>query len=281
MRSTLLLVAASLLLLCGAGQAATLDRVKESNTFRIGYRSDAPPFAFKDALGEPAGYAVELCQRVALRVKSTLGLQDMKVDYIEVSADNRFDMVEKGKIDILCGPTSVTLSRRERVDFSLYTFVDGASVLFREDGPDNFEGLAGKRVGVRSGTTTEEALMRSLKQLKIDAEVVAVKSHQDGLARLESGDIPAYFADRMILVSLARASAAPQKLNLSSRYFTHEPYALALPRGDNDFRLLVDRTLSEIYRGGDIEAIFVATFGSGVSPTQVLKVMYLINGLPY
>jgi polar amino acid transport system substrate-binding protein/glutamate/aspartate transport system substrate-binding protein len=183
MRSTLLLVAASLLLLSGGGQAATLDRVKESNTFRIGYRSDAPPFAFKDALGEPSGYAVELCRRVALRVKSTLGLQDMKVDYIEVSADDRFEMVETGKIDILCGPTSVTLSRRERVDFSLYTFVDGASVLFREDGPDDFEGLAGKRVGVRSGTTTEEALVRSLKQLKIDAEVVAVKSHQDGLAR--------------------------------------------------------------------------------------------------
>jgi ABC-type amino acid transport substrate-binding protein len=85
----------------------------------------------------------------------------------------------------------------------------------------------------------------------------------------------------MILVSLARASAAPEKLKLSSRYFTHEPYALALPRGDNDFRLLVDRTLSEIYRSGDIEAIFVSSFGSGTSPTQVLKIMYIINGLPH
>jgi polar amino acid transport system substrate-binding protein/glutamate/aspartate transport system substrate-binding protein len=281
MRPVLVLITTLLLTICAAAQAATLDRVKESNTFRIGYRADAPPFAFKDALGAPAGYAVELCRRVAANVKSALELPDMKVEYVEVSADNRFDMVEQAKIDILCGPTSVTLSRRERVDFSLPTFIDGASVLFREGGPDSFEGLAGEKVGVRSGTTTQEALVHTLEGLRIDAEVVPVQTHQDGLARLEAGDISAYFADRAILAQLLRGSAAPEKLKLSGRYFTHEPYALALTRGDSDFRLLVDRTLSDTYRSGDIDAIFVSAFGGSAVPTDILKVMYLISTLPY
>ena len=281
MRKVPMLIAASLMLFTAAASAATLDRVAESNTFRIGYRADAPPFAYNDKLGAPSGYAVELCRRVAVKVKSALGLSDMKVEYVPVTADNRFDMVEQGKIDILCGPTTVTLSRRERVDFSVLTFVDGASVLFRQDGPDNFEQLAGGKVGVRSGTTTEEALKQTLKDIKVDAEVVAVKNHPEGLAQLETGEIAAYFADRSILVELLRSSAAPDKLKLSKRYFTHEPYALAMTRGDSDFRLLVDQTLSDVYRGGDIEGIFISSFGPDSRPTDILRIMYRINSLPY
>jgi polar amino acid transport system substrate-binding protein/glutamate/aspartate transport system substrate-binding protein len=280
MHVIVMIIAAGLLLLCDSGFAQTLDRVKESNTFRIGYRGDAPPFAYADALGAPAGYSVDLCRRVAVDVKDALSLPDMKVDYVEVSAENRFDMVERGTVDILCGPTTVTLARRARVDFSLPTFVDGASVLFREDGPADFESLGGQKVGVRAGTTTEAALVRTLEHLNVDAQVVPVSDHKDGLASLAAGEIAAYFADRAILLHLLRASPARGRLRLSSRYFTHEAYALAMTRGDDDFRLLVDRTLSRVYRSSDMETIFVAAFGPSAAPIEVLKVMYLINSLP-
>ncbi len=48
---------------------------------------------------------------------------------------------------------------------------------------------------------------------------------------------------------------------LAENYLSIEPYALALPRGDGDFRLAVDRALSHIYRSGEIAAIFKRTFG--------------------
>ena len=35
---------------------------------------------------------------------------------------------------------------------------------------------------------------------------------------------------------------------LSERYFSYETYALALPRADSAFRLLVDKTLAALYR---------------------------------
>jgi len=279
MRSIVTTLAAGLLLSATAG-AATLDRVQSSGAFRIGYRADTVPFAYRNEIGEAAGYMVELCRRVAVEVKSALSLDTLDVRYVPVTAENRFDMIEKHEIDILCGPTTVTLPRRERVDFSLFTFVDGASVVFRADGPGGFDELGGQKVGVRAGTTTEEALRNTLSGMGLDAEVVAVDSHPDGLARLVGGELAAYFADRAILIGQLRGNPAREALRISDRYYTHESYALAFERGDDDFRLLVDVVLSRLYRSGDIADVFVATFGADTKPTDVLRTLYLINAIP-
>ena len=70
------------------------------------------------------------------------------------------------------------------------------------------------------------------------------------------------------------------KLRFAENYLSVEPYALALPRGDNDFRLAVDRALSHIYRAGEIAGIFERTFGGKAKPSQILQTLYLISGLP-
>ena len=73
---------------------------------------------------------------------------------------------------------------------------------------------------------------------------------------LDAGDITAYFADRAILSDLAGMSGEADKLRIADQYLSIEPYALALPRGDSDFRLAVDRALSHIYKSGEIAAVF-------------------------
>jgi len=269
---------AALLLAAGA-QAQTLERVRESGAFRIGYRTDAAPFAYKDALGEAAGYSVDLCRAVAVNVKQALGLAEIKLDYVPVTTEDRFQAVQDGRIDILCGATTQTLSRRELVDFSLFTFIDGAGVMLRNDGPEDLQGLVGKKIGVHGATTTEQALRNTLAKLSLDAEVVSVASHQDGLAKLRAGEIQAYFADRAILLYLLLQSGA-EDLRVADRQFTFEPYALALTRGDDDFRLLVDTTLSALYRSGQIDAIFGAAFGPKANQSDILRALYVINGLP-
>ena len=98
--------------------------------------------------------------------------------------------------------------------------------------------------------------------------------------QLVSGDLAAYFADRAILIFLAMGSEGGEGLRLSEQYFTHEPYALALPRGDNEFRLVVDRTLSRIYRSGDIKQIFANSFGANAAQSDLLKALYVISSLP-
>jgi ABC-type amino acid transport substrate-binding protein len=271
---------AVLLVTIGVASAGTLDRIGQEKAIRIAYREDAPPFSYKDKIGEPAGFMVDLCRAVAKHLAEQRSLPSLNVVYVPVTAADRFEAIAQQKADLLCEPTSVTLSRREQVDFSIPTFLDGAGLMVRSDGPKNLRDLAGKKVGVLAGTTTEEALRNTLKEAGIAGDVVAAKTHGEGLAMLDEGKISAYFGDRSILLFLIKQSKAPDKLRLGDDYLSVEPYALALPRGDSDFRLAVDRALSHIYRSGEIVSIFQRTFGGKAEPSQILRTLYVISGLP-
>ena len=259
--------------------ASVLDRMSQDKTLRIAYRDDAPPFSSKDKIGEPVGFMVDLCREVAKKIAQQANFSSLNVTYVPVTAADRFEAIRQQKADLLCEPTSATLSRRELVDFSIATFVDGASLMIRANGPHDLKAMSGQKVGVLAGTTTEKGLRDSLKQAGINAEIVPANSHAEGLAMLDEGKISAYFADRSILVSLIKQSKTPGKLMLAENYLSVEPYALALPRGDEDFRLAVDRALSHIYRSGEIGAIFKRTFGDA-KPGPVLGTLYLVTGLP-
>ena len=277
-RAASLLLAAGLLAGVPFAEAATLDRVKESGVFRIGYRADAKPYSYRNERGEAAGFIVDLCREVATAVRAETG-GNTRVDYVLVPADQRFESVRDGKVDILCDPSTVTIPRREIVDFSLPTFLDGASVLYRLSKPiRRFEDLAGKRVGVLAGTTTEQVLRNSLRDLGLRASIVEVKDHRNGVDILSGDKIDAYFADRAIIVALLNEGGRPG-FQLSKMYFSYETYALALPRDDGAFRLLVDRTLARLYRTGRINAILAKTFGPA-PPDEMLEAMILINSLP-
>jgi ABC-type amino acid transport substrate-binding protein len=261
-------------------QAATLDRIKENKTVRIAYRDDAPPFSFADPSGIPAGFMIDLCRSVVKHIGGDLHLGELKVAYVLVTAENRFDAIENGKADLLCEPTSATLARREHVDFSIPTFVDGASLLVAGDGPPDFGGLSGKKIGVLAGTTTEQSLRDTLASAGIAADIAPAKTHEDGLAMLDKGEVVAYFADRAVLSYLASKSNDASKLRLANNYFSIEPYALALAHGDDDFRLAVDRALSHIYRSGEIGPVFAHTFGAQMQPSDMLKTLYMVSALP-
>ncbi len=271
---------AALLMVIGVASAGTLERIEQEKVIRIAYREDAPPFSYKDKIGEPAGFMVDLCRAVAKKLTEQRSLAALSVVYVPVTAKDRFEAITQQKADLLCEPTSATLSRREMVDFSLPTFLDGASLMARAGGPKDLRGLAGRQIGVLAGTTTEESLRNSLKDAGITGEIVVVKTHGEGLAMLDDGKISAYFGDRSILLFLIKDSKAPGKLRLADDYLSVEPYALALPRGDSDYRLAVDRALSHIYRSGEIGPIFERTFGGNAKPSQILQTLYLISGLP-
>jgi polar amino acid transport system substrate-binding protein/glutamate/aspartate transport system substrate-binding protein len=275
-----LFLLASGAVLADDASTGTLDRIRKTGTIRLAYREDAPPFSYKDGLGEPAGLMIDLCKAVAENISKQLSLSSLSVAYVSVTALDRFDAIKQHKADLLCEPTSATLSRRQLVDFSMPTFVDGASLMIRPDGPRDLQALAGRKIGVLAGTTTEQALRNSLAKAGLTAEIIPAKSHKDGVAMLDDDGISAYFADRSILMTLIRTSKEPEKLTLADVYLTIEVYALALSRGDEDFRLEVDRALSRIYRSGMLGPMFLRAFGNDVQPAPVLQTMYLISALP-
>ena len=264
--------------------AQTIDQLRSSKTLRLGYDPGAPPFSYvppgSPATAAPQGYSVDLCRAVADQLKEQLKIPDLKVAYVTVDSVNRFDAIIENKADLLCESSTATLSRRTKVEFSIPTFIDGASFAIAPNGPRDVKQLAGKKVAVLPGTTTEQELRRALTGTQINAEVVLVKTNQEGLDMVEKGQAAAYFADRSTLTFLLRREKQLANLLMADTYLSIEPIALALRRGDGDFRLAVDTALSHIFRRGEIVQIFKGAFGPLNTPSQLLASLYQISGSP-
>src|ERR1700682_5024468 len=165
-------------------RAGTLDTIRETKSIRIAYREDAPPFSVKGTGAEPTGFIVELCRSVAASLTLQLKLSRLNIVYVPVTAADRFDAIQQGTADLLCEATLETPDRRKVMDFSIPPFIDGASLLIRSDGPTGLAALAGLKVGVLGGTTTEQSLRNTLKAQSIDATVVLANNHEEGLQML-------------------------------------------------------------------------------------------------
>jgi glutamate/aspartate transport system substrate-binding protein len=259
----------------------TLKKIKDSGTITIGYREQSVPFSFKGTDGKPAGYSVDLCQRIATGVQQQLKLPKLDVKWVAVTPETRVSSVVNGTIDLECGSTTNSLSRQEQVDFSHMTFVDGGSLLVKTSQKlAAFQDLSGKKIGVVPGTTTETAVKNALQKAFVTAQIVPVKDHREGLSALDAGTIDAYASDRTILIGLAVTANDPAQYAIAEQYLSYEPYGFMLKRGDAPFRLAVNRVLSSLYRSGEIMQIYGRWFGKLGQPGNLLVAMYALHALP-
>lgn len=257
----------------------TLKKIRDTKTITLGYRADSPPFAFAQN-GQPAGYSVDLCKRIATSVERSLNLSGLTVKWVALTAANRFDQVAKGAVDLECGNTSATLSRMERFDFSNLIFVDsGALLVLQETAIGRLSDIGGKTVGVVTGTTTEQSLKSALKERLVEAKVVSMKDEAEAMAALQSKQIDAYAGDRVKLVGMVVLAKADTKYRLVQDDFTFEPYALMMRR-DPAFRLAVNRALSQIYRSGAVTEIYDRWLARLGKPGPLLVSMYMLNAVP-
>lgn len=207
----------------------------------VGVRIDAPPFSACKHVPELAdqgedtkyvcsasetqdsgdkywGYTVDLCKRIAHRAVEDEGLY-CGVEYKEVSSLDRFEMLKDKKIDMLCGASTVTLERMRICDFTLFTFLSGASMMYKELSSgekkesikDNFT------VGALQNTTTRAQVDKIVNILQENqsefssvelnqVKIMTFSSHYEGMQALQDDKINAYIADKEILLAL-------QKLN--------------------------------------------------------------------
>jgi ABC-type amino acid transport substrate-binding protein len=269
----------------GGGQtapAATLDRIKATNTILLGYRESSVPFSYLDQNRAPAGYVVDLCQRVVADLRRDLQLPQLQPKWVPVTVESRIAAVTSGAVDLECGSTTNTLSRQEQVDFSLTTFITGASLIARAGSVVSGE-LTNIRIAVVPGTTTETLLKDAMAKAGAAASrssLVSVKDHAEGLLAVSNNTADVYATDRAILIGLVLSAPQPERFALLDRYLSYEPYALMLRRGDPAFRLAVNRSLARVYRTGEIVDVYRKWFGAWGPPSQLTLSLFAIEGLP-
>jgi ABC-type amino acid transport substrate-binding protein len=263
-----------------AAPTGVLQKIKATQTITLGYSESAVPFSFVGNDNRPQGYTVDLCKRIADGIQQQLGLAELKIKWVKVDVKTRIPAAARGTIDIECGSTTHTLSREEKVDFSNMIFVDGGSYVSKSRAKlATIKDLAGKKIGVIPGTTTEKVLKGALDQAQVSAEIIPVQTHAEGFGSLREDRVDAYASDRMILIGLALNAIDASSYRLSDEMFSYEPYAL-MSRRDTDFRLAINRELARLYRSGDILNIYARWYGPLGEPSTLLKAMYFLNALP-
>lgn len=273
----------AILLVLGLPAAAqTLDRIRSSGTIKLGYVTDERPFSFKDDAGAPSGYAVSLCTMVADKVKAGLGLPALALEWVPLEPETGVEAVKDGQADLTCGATTVTLTRRADVSFSIPIFPSGTGALVRSDAPlamreilvqgqpsgrPIWRGSPARTVLERktfssvAGTTSEGWLEERISTFHLDASIVPVATYEEGIERVLNGSTSVLFGNMPILLDAATRSERSGNLIVLDRLFTYEPLALALPRNDEDFRLIVDGALSEFYASDGFRDFFEEWFG--------------------
>jgi ABC-type amino acid transport substrate-binding protein len=277
--------------------APTLDRVKSSGTLKLGYRSDARPFSFKDASGNAAGYSVDLCRALGESVKSQLGQAALKVEWVPITLENQLQAVEQHEVDVSCAAVTVTLKRREQVDFSLPIFPGGVGVVVQSDAPKNLRNILNgeardytptwKAVALNilreqvfvtvPGTTAERWIKERGDEFQVQFTVEPVSGYEAGIQAVVDRKASAFFAERAILLDAVKNHKSADDLMVLDRQFTYERLSLPIPRGDDDFRLLVDRTLSKEFESAGYQGTYAKWFGE---PNEKSEAFFRWNALP-
>jgi len=233
--------------------------------------------SYNDGDGNPTGYSIALCRNIANAVKNKVGLEEIKLNYVPlILPDDRINAVVNHTVDIECAASTITLSRRERVDFTLMTFISGGAVLSLVGNSINsVADLSGKTVAVIRGTTTHSAIRNYITSNDYKITLRIITSHVEGMDLLNAGKVDGYASDRVMLVGQVVRSADRSRYSITRDVFSFEPYALMLARGDTDFRLLADRTLANIYGSARIRRLYqdwIGRYGEPMNP--IVEAMY-------
>ena len=256
-----------------------LKQIGETKVVRLAYRSDANPFSFVNAKGEPDGYTIDVCKFVVQSLEQQLN-RKLAITWVPVDTQNRIDAVANGAADMECGSTTASFERMARVDFSSFIFMENTGLIVRTSSKIFSVGdLGGKKIAVIAGTTNEAALVKELQRRQLQTLLVRVKDRREGMAGLESGAFDGFASDKLLLIGAQSADASAYKMlpeNLS-----YEPYAIVLPRGDWAFRLAINKGLSQLYSSPQILDIYLKWFAAiGERPDLLRAAVYIFGSFP-
>lgn len=250
-------------------KSETLNKIKERRTIYIGYGEDSPPFSYLQG-DKVVGYSWELCGRIVEAVKERIGVTDLQSIPAPVTPTSRALMLMTGTIDLDCGAQVNTKVRQQSIAFSLTTFVAATKALVRGDASiGQLADLKGKRIAILGGTTTERVVKTVLSSRGIGATTLAARDPAEAFAMLDSRRVDAVASNDVALAILLAQSSVRESYRLLEEGFASEPYAIALRRGDPEFKRLVDDVLRAVMSSGDLEKTYNKWFVSPLPPNGV------------
>jgi len=243
------LVVSSVLSLGGA-HAATLAEIRASGVLRLATSADFPPFNTVEN-ARFGGFEVELGNRLATR----LGVRPLWVKY---DFDDLLRDLPTNQYDLVIASHAITADRARTVDFTNAHYCTGGVILARQGGPARSRDLAGRRVGVESGST----YFGYLNKLPFQKNVKVYSASDEAALALLAGQVDATVTDRFVALGL-RARNPAAKLVTSDLLWT-EAIGMAVRKGNADLRRAVNTALADLVKSGEYAALSRRYFGEDI-----------------
>lgn len=229
-----------------------ISAIKTRGRLIVTMPADRSPFAYIDSSGAPAGYEVNLIQRMARRWLA----DSSAVEFITATLASGIEMVRTGQADMLIGGVHHTRAAELEIDFSLTTYWAGDSIMAWAGTPiTSLYSLQGQPVAVVESSLA--AVQQAAQEMGIQMTTISQPSASSALGLLEGGYAIAVIGDRADLLGPAYATPGvavfPWRLN-------HKPLALGLPPGNSAFRDLVNLTLLAMKAEGELDALYYTWF---------------------
>ena len=238
----------------------------------LGHRESAIPFSYVNGTGqtyEVLGYSWEICGQVAEEVGRRLG-REIKVVPVAVTANTRFLMIKTGMTSIECGASTNNVARQKLVDFSKTIYVAEVRIMVRQQsGIKQLSDLSGRRVVSVVGTTADRLLKGAALARNMAIDHVFAASHGEALQMMLRGEAVAYVGDDAILAATRASIEQNADLVFLEDVLATEPYGLALPKGDSDFKALVDEVIVSLIERGELQKIYDRWFMSPIPPKGI------------
>ena len=251
----------------------TLKKIKDRGSIVLGYRADALPFSYLNRRQQPIGYSVDLCQEIVDDVSAALDNMTVAIVYERVTAEDRFDKVLSGSVDLECGSTTANFQRRKQVAFSPIIFVSGTKLLVRRDAPiRSYRDLAGRTVAVTAGTTNETAIRALSDKQKLGWRIVAAPTQAQSFDLLQAGQADAFASDDILLYGLIATAKGGGDFHVVGDFLSYDPYGLMYRRDDPDFAAVVDRSFARLAKDRELTAFYNRWFLKRLPTGETLNV---------
>lgn len=243
MKKIATLVGAAMAVTAAAGvNASTLDAVKERGALQCGVSDGLPGFSATDSAGRWQGIDADFCRAVAAAV---LGDAE-KVNFVSLTATERFTALQSGEIDVLPRNTTWTLTRDASLglNFAGTNYYDGQGFLVSKDlGVESALELDGASVCISSGTTTELNLADYFRMNGMSYEPVLYDTADQTAAGFEAGRCDILTSDQSQLYALRLQLSDPDNAVVLPEVISKEPLGPVVRQGDDQWFNIVKWTL--------------------------------------
>jgi general L-amino acid transport system substrate-binding protein len=229
-----LALALSLVIAAALGSPAsaqTLKTIKERGKLACGVSQGIAGFSAPAQNGDWAGFDVDFCRALAAAIFD----DPQKVTFVPLSAEERFDALKSGKIDVLSRNSTWTMSREVDlgVAFAAVTYYDGQGFMAHQaKNVASAHDLGGSKVCVQAGTTTETNLADYFDAGGMQYEKIAAASVDELIKAYDGGRCDVLTSDASQLHALQLKLTKPEASVILPDIISKEPLGPVVRQGD-------------------------------------------------